>query len=180
MSATAPAISCDACHEVIHGKIVSALGKTWHPEHFKCDKCDKPIQGDTFNHHENKPWCQSCYTKHMLKSCHGCGKPITEKVIVAAGHHWHEEHFVCAACKKPLSGQSFFQKDGGNYCAKDYQDKFGSNCSGCKKPIVDSAIVALEGKWHQACFTCLNCKNPVTESTFHVRENRPLCTNCAK
>jgi len=36
----------------------------------------------------------------------------------------------------------------------------------------------LKQKWHPDCFTCCSCKEIVKESTFAVREGKPLCGNC--
>ncbi|XP_022644553.1 transforming growth factor beta-1-induced transcript 1 protein-like isoform X2 [Varroa jacobsoni] len=34
---------CAKCNEAIKEKCVTAMDKTWHPEHFQCAKCSKPI-----------------------------------------------------------------------------------------------------------------------------------------
>lgn len=55
---------------------------------------------------------------------------------------------------KPMSGESFFERDGKPYCKEDFENIFAAKCKGCEKPISDKAIVALEAKWHKDCFKC--------------------------
>lgn len=57
-------------------------------------------------------------------------------------------------CKKILTGQSFFEKNGNPYCKEDFNAKFADKCALCLQPITDKAIVALNEKWHQDCFKC--------------------------
>ena len=39
-SKTAPALLCDSCSRPIAGRIVTAVGKRFHPNCFRCDKCN--------------------------------------------------------------------------------------------------------------------------------------------
>jgi hypothetical protein len=43
---------CGACRRPIEGRIIHALGKTWHPEHFVCAHCERPFDGR--RHYEKK------------------------------------------------------------------------------------------------------------------------------
>lgn len=56
---------------------LTALGKSWHPEHFVCLVCEKPITAVTFNEREGNPVCSDCFAKKYSESCHQCHKPIT-------------------------------------------------------------------------------------------------------
>lgn len=170
---------CVTCSKVIQGKILTALGKSYHPEHFQCKKCNQPITGTKFQENNGDPYCERDYTELFSKRCRGCTKPIKEKVISALGFDWHEEHFTCAACKKLLAGQSFFERDGLPYCREDFLKKFADKCVGCRQAIADKAIVALNGKWHQDCFRCKKCDKPVVEEAFQVDDGRPVCSKCA-
>lgn len=40
---TLPHGVCAGCRKHISGEIVSALGRTFHPEHFNCSTCNKAI-----------------------------------------------------------------------------------------------------------------------------------------
>ncbi|KAJ0176869.1 hypothetical protein K1T71_008048 [Dendrolimus kikuchii] len=173
-----PAI-CASCNVVIQGRIVTALNKKWHPEHFACNTCRKPIDGAKFHQHNGGVHCVPCFAQHHSPKCHGCGEPITDRVIQALGVAWHAHHFVCGGCRKELGGGGFMEQAGRPYCSACYADKFAARCKGCNRPIVDKAIIALDAKWHRDCFTCMKCRNPVTDSTFSVMDNKPLCGKCA-
>ncbi|RVE45873.1 hypothetical protein evm_009472 [Chilo suppressalis] len=173
-----PAI-CSSCNAVISGRIVKALDKKWHPEHFTCHTCHKPIDGAKFHQHDGGVRCVPCFTKHHSPRCHGCGEPITDRVIQALGVSWHANHFVCGGCRKELGGGGFMEQAGRPFCSACYADKFAARCNGCAKPIVDKAIIALDAKWHRECFTCNKCRIPVTDATFSVLDNKPLCGKCA-
>lgn len=55
---------------------MTALGKSWHPEHFVCFVCEKPITAVTFNEREGNPVCSDCYAKKYSEKCHQCSKAI--------------------------------------------------------------------------------------------------------
>ncbi|CAH0715870.1 unnamed protein product, partial [Brenthis ino] len=172
-------VICNGCNSAIQGRIVTALNKKWHPEHFTCNTCRKPIDGAKFHQHDGGVHCVPCYTQFHSPRCHGCGDPITDRVIQALGVSWHAHHFVCGGCMKELGGGGFMEQAGRPYCSSCYADKFAPRCAGCATPIVDKAIIALDNKWHRECFTCTKCRNPVTDSTFSVLDNKPLCGKCA-
>ncbi|XP_063624677.1 transforming growth factor beta-1-induced transcript 1 protein isoform X1 [Cydia splendana] len=178
VSSDGPAV-CASCNATINGRIVTALNKKWHPEHFQCHSCRKPIDSAKFHQHDGAVHCVPCFTQHHSPRCHGCGDPITDRVIQALGVSWHANHFVCGGCKKELGGGGFMEQGGRPYCSECYAHKFAARCAGCSKPITDKAIIALDAKWHRECFTCKKCRNPVTDSTFSVMDNKPLCGKCA-
>lgn len=55
---------------------LTALGKSWHPEHFTCLVCEKPISAVTFNERDGSPVCSECYAKKYSETCNQCHKPI--------------------------------------------------------------------------------------------------------
>lgn len=69
---------CHKCNEVIQQRIITALGKTWHPEHFACKDCLLPITEATFNIQAGEPVCSDCFVKLYSGTCHGCKQPILE------------------------------------------------------------------------------------------------------
>lgn len=78
-----------------------------------------------------------------------------QKVVKAMGKTWHEDHFVCGGpCKKPMSGTPFFEREGKPYCKADFEKLFAAKCEGCKNPITENTVIALNAKWHKDCFKC--------------------------
>eukprot|EP00099_Drosophila_melanogaster_P001426 NP_001097003.1 uncharacterized protein Dmel_CG34325, isoform A [Drosophila melanogaster] len=171
---------CHKCNEVIQLRIITALGKTWHPEHFVCKDCQCPITEASFNINDGQPVCSACFVSNYSGICHGCKRPILERTIKAMGETWHEECFLCRGpCMQQLAGSSFYEHDGLPYCRTDFEHMFAARCGNCKAPITENAIVALDAKWHRECFKCKKCKTPITASSFVVEDNQPLCKACS-
>lgn len=171
---------CHKCNEVIAQRVITAMGKTWHPEHFACKDCKHPIDETIFNIQEGEPVCSACFIKNYTGTCQACKKPILDRTIKALGAAWHENCFCCEGpCSKPLAGTTYYERDGKAYCKTDFEELFAAKCAGCSKPIIENAILALDSKWHQNCFKCKKCANPITGSTFSVEENMPVCTGCS-
>lgn len=57
-------------------QILTALGKSWHPEHFVCSQCSQPITEGSFNQRDGMPVCSPCYVAKFTDICHGCNQPI--------------------------------------------------------------------------------------------------------
>jgi len=62
------------------------MGKTYHPEHFKCKECRK-LLSDYFVYND-EPYCKTCHEEISLDKCEYCQKPITEDKIPALGKFW--------------------------------------------------------------------------------------------
>ncbi|GAA50802.1 paxillin [Clonorchis sinensis] len=54
---------CYACSKPITGRCVNALGRRYHPEHFKCAYCLQTLQTGTFKEHSSKPYCHQCFAQ---------------------------------------------------------------------------------------------------------------------
>ncbi|KAJ8923323.1 hypothetical protein NQ315_001881 [Exocentrus adspersus] len=171
--------TCNQCKQVIQGGVLTALGKTWHPDHFICGGCKEPITESKFRTNDDKPYCTPCHIKLFAKTCHACDQPILDKCVQAMGANWHEDHFLCTDCKSKLIGTQFMDVAGLPYCQKCYVSKHADRCKGCGKPIPDKAIVALDAKWHQMCFRCSKCSKPIMkDQSFQVDGGKPHCVKC--
>lgn len=178
MNSTEP-IVCEHCKELIKGNILTALDKTWHLEHFCCNKCKQPIQDSTFNTKEDMPYCTRCYQKLFLNTCNTCGDVIMGKHVEAMGFFWHEDHFLCQHCKLKLIGTEFVEMEGIPFCFKCYLAKHAPRCRACTKPINEKAIIALDAKWHEKCFKCSKCEQLILkDQAFKVDAGMPRCLTC--
>jgi paxillin len=54
---------CHACEMPIAGRCVTAMSHKFHPEHFVCSFCRHELNKGTFKEHDNKPYCNRCFTK---------------------------------------------------------------------------------------------------------------------
>lgn len=93
------------------------------------------------------------------------------------GKTWHLEHFICGGpCKQQLSGKTFFERNGKPYCTADYERLYAPKCGGCKKPIAEKALSALESKWHKECFKCkVSCPMICTTPSLNILPDSGEC-----
>ncbi|OXA52524.1 transforming growth factor beta-1-induced transcript 1 protein isoform X2 [Folsomia candida] len=169
---------CAACNKPIVGQVVTALGKTWHPEHFCCAHCRSELGSKNFYEREGQPYCEDDYHQLYSPRCAYCNGPILDKCVTALDTNFHPEHFFCAHCGKQFGQEGFHEKDGKPYCRTDYLALFAPKCGGCSKPITDNYITALNAQWHPECFVCRDCKSSFAGTSFYTVEGKPVCGKC--
>ncbi|OBS63421.1 hypothetical protein A6R68_07975 [Neotoma lepida] len=54
---------CATCGLPVTGRCVSALGRRFHPDHFTCTFCLRPLTKGSFQERASKPYCQPCFLK---------------------------------------------------------------------------------------------------------------------
>lgn len=156
----APAGVCAACRKPIAGKVspcqhlalqacpwnsshspcasssqvLTALGKTWHPEHFTCAHCGRELDKGPFFEQGGRAFCEEDYHQAFSPRCAYCAGPIREvseppaspathqpgpsprlflqKVLTALEQTWHPEHFFCAHCGKMFGDEGMSQGAG--------------------------------------------------------------------
>ncbi|KAH3766189.1 focal contact protein paxillin [Pelomyxa schiedti] len=167
--------TCFFCNGPIQGEIIQALGKSYHPEHFRCGNCKSPLGTATFYEHEGRPNCEKCYSTLLCPRCAHCDQPILDRCITALGKKWHMNHFVCATCNNPFPNGMFYEKDGKPYCENDYAATFAAKCAGCDKSITGDCINALGQKWHPEHFVCNYCHKPFPGGSFFEYQNKAYC-----
>ncbi|XP_026706260.1 leupaxin [Athene cunicularia] len=172
---TATAGVCAACHKPIAGKVLTALGKTWHSEHFTCTRCGQELGGCPFFERGGQAYCQEDYYQAFTPRCAYCAGPICEKVLTALDQTWHPEHFFCAHCGKVFGDDGFHERGGKPYCRQDFLAMFAPKCQGCERPVTDNYLSALQGVWHPECFVCAECLSGFASGSFFELEGRPYC-----
>ena len=55
---------------------MSAIGKTFHPEHFACNSCKNSLQNQGFVEEQDKMFCETCYNNFFAPKCASCGNSI--------------------------------------------------------------------------------------------------------
>ncbi|XP_032953590.1 paxillin isoform X4 [Rhinolophus ferrumequinum] len=166
---------CGACKKPIAGQVVTAMGKTWHPEHFVCTHCQEEIGSRNFFERDGQPYCEKDYHNLFSPRCYYCNGPILDKVVTALDRTWHPEHFFCAQCGAFFGPEGFHEKDGKAYCRKDYFDMFAPKCGGCTRAILENYISALNTLWHPECFVCRECFTPFINGSFFEHDGQPYC-----
>nr|CAH7746133.1 unnamed protein product [Callosobruchus chinensis] len=145
---------CSACDKPIVGQVITALGKTWHPEHFTCAHCSQELGTRNFFERDGKPYCEPDYHNLFSPRCAYCNGPILDKCVTALEKTWHMDHFFCAQCGKQFGEEGFHERDGKPYCRDDYFDMFAPKCGACNRAIMENYISALNSQWHPDCFVC--------------------------
>lgn len=68
---------CKQCAKPIEGDYVTALGADWHPQHFCCALCQRPIAEAHFTLHDGQPCHPACYENQLVPRCTLCHKALT-------------------------------------------------------------------------------------------------------
>ncbi|XP_013913795.1 PREDICTED: transforming growth factor beta-1-induced transcript 1 protein-like [Thamnophis sirtalis] len=166
---------CASCQKPIAGQVVTALGSTWHPEHFVCTYCQKEMGGSNFFEKDGAPYCERDYFQLFSPRCGFCNEPILDKMVTALDKNWHPEHFCCVKCRRPFGEEGFHEKDGKQYCRQDFYELFSTRCQGCSQAILENYISALNALWHPECFVCRECYTPFMNGSFFEHGGRPFC-----
>nr|XP_046248482.1 leupaxin [Scatophagus argus] len=167
---------CASCNKSIVGKMITALGEVWHPEHFVCMVCKEELSTTGFFERDGRPYCDRDYHQLFSPRCAYCKGPITHNILTALDQTWHPEHFFCAHCGGLFGSEGFIEKDGKPYCNKDFYSLFAPKCSGCGESVRENYLTAANGTWHSECFVCSDCLKPFTGGCFMELDGRPLCS----
>uniref|UniRef100_G3UH89 Actin-binding LIM protein 2 n=1 Tax=Loxodonta africana TaxID=9785 RepID=G3UH89_LOXAF len=161
---------CFRCDQFIEGEVVSALGRTYHPDCFVCAVCRLPFPpGDRVTFNGKECLCQKCslptslgssaHPSQGLRNCGGGGSEIRNgQSLGVLDKHWEFGRFTCKALwGKFLSARAYIHMDGLPYCEADYHSKFGIRCDSCGKFITGPVLEAGEKHYHPACALCVRC-----------------------
>ncbi|MEW6752304.1 MAG: protein DA1 [Candidatus Latescibacterota bacterium] len=99
----ADSLRCAACGQEITGTYVTALDRTWHPEHFACAGCGRALAGESFLAHDGAAYCPACYHERFSARCAICAQPLTTAYAEDAwGNRYHPRHTqevsACSSC----------------------------------------------------------------------------------
>ncbi|CAB3371416.1 Hypothetical predicted protein [Cloeon dipterum] len=171
---------CIACaKEITRGPFITALGKTWCPDHFMCvnSQCQRPLQDCGFVEEKGDLYCEFCFEQFLAPACDKCRKKIKGDCLNAIGKHFHPECFNCAYCGKLFGNSPFFLEDGLPYCEGDWNELFTTKCFACGFPIEagDRWVEALNNNYHSQCFNCTSCKKNLEGQSFFAKQGRPFC-----
>ncbi|XP_058246308.1 leupaxin [Hemibagrus wyckioides] len=167
---------CASCGKCIAGKMITALGQVWHPEHFVCVVCKEELGTKGFFERDGKPYCEADYQNMYSPRCAYCQGPIVQNILTAMDRSWHPEHFFCSHCGERFGTDGFMECEGKPYCPKDFYMLFAPKCSGCGEPVRDNYLSAANGTWHPDCFVCADCLKPFGDGCFMELDGRPLCS----
>ncbi|XP_055141657.1 actin-binding LIM protein 3 isoform X6 [Symphalangus syndactylus] len=185
---------CDSCRDFITGEVISALGRTYHPQCFVCSLCRKPFPiGDKVTFSGKECVCQTC-SQSMASSkpikirgpshCAGCKEEIKHgQSLLALDKQWHVSCFKCQTCSVILTGE-YISKDGVPYCESDYHAQFGIKCETCDRYISGRVLEAGGKHYHPTCARCVRCHQMFTEGEEMYLTGsevwHPICKQAAR
>jgi len=171
---------CAGCGRDIEDRIVNALDKAWHYNHFTCDKCHEPLADREFFVDGGKAYCEKDYHSSFVKRCSACGTHIKGAMVTAVDKHYCETCFKChhPGCGEVLGGKSFYEHDGKPYCKQHYQVSNDMVCP-CGRGIGKGQYASAQGrKWHTECFVCGYCKKTLIGLSFAEDNGKVYCVPC--
>ncbi|KAL7977578.1 hypothetical protein Chor_009527 [Crotalus horridus] len=184
---------CASCQKPIAGQVVTALGSTWHPEHFVCTYCQKEMGGSNFFEKDGAPYCERDYFQLFSPRCGFCNEPILDVrgFHEKDGKQYCRQDFYelfstrCQGCSQAILenyisalNAFFFEHSGRPFCEIHYHKQRGSLCSGCEKPITGRCITAMGRKFHPEHFVCAFCLKQLNKGTFKEQNEKPYCHPC--
>lgn len=182
-------------------RCITALGKTWHPEHFLCSHCSKAFESARFMEHDGLAFCESCYFTLFAATCAGCAQTIMDEYVTALDRKWHTGCFVCTVCalgrgwlacctltpdalgglqdcRQPFDQMGYFERDGKPYCETHFHALNNSLCMHCRKAIVGRCITAAGQRFHPEHFVCAHCQRALDTGLFKSHQAKPYCVTC--
>ncbi|KAG7277679.1 hypothetical protein CRUP_024499 [Coryphaenoides rupestris] len=153
---------CGACRRPIEGRVVNAMGKQWHVEHFVCAKCEKPFLGHRHYERKGLAYCETHYNQLFGDVCYHCNR-----VIEGDGRYLE-------MCQNLYV---FFIYIYVCVCAHIYThiDKLMKNMC----VFHDSVVSALNKAWCVSCFACSTCNTKLTlKDKFVEVDLKPVCKHC--
>ncbi|CAD5117049.1 DgyrCDS5872 [Dimorphilus gyrociliatus] len=147
-----------------------------------CTECNISLSGKKYLMRNENSCCVQCYEKLYSNTCEACQKVIgTEfKDVCYEDKHWHENCFICCCCEKSLVNEPFATKENSLYCANCYEEQFAMRCDSCTKPLRGGMKkFEYDGKkYHEECFVCFLCSEPIGSRSFVPREGNITCIGC--
>ncbi|CDW52001.1 actin binding protein UNC 115 [Trichuris trichiura] len=144
-------VRCGLCNQFIEGDVTNFLNKSFHPNCFKCDRCNPLLA--------------------FFLVCAACDQCISSgQVLLALDTQWHTWCFKCTVCHCVLHGeymekylQCFLLNQMGyrtafaiTTCSLAGNFHFHPNCarcSRCEAPFLDGQEMYMHGNeiWHPSC-----------------------------
>ncbi|XP_058462924.1 uncharacterized protein LOC131437534 [Malaya genurostris] len=188
-------IICRGCKLVISlGEVAvkaERAGKSaaWHPQCFKCHKCEELLADLVYFYHGNKVYCARDLADILkIPRCSACDELIfTKEYTAAEGATFHIKHFCCYHCDAALAGQQYVPDEKSNMplCLTCYDTYFAKSCHYCHEIIgpAEQGVVWGNIHWHGSCFLCSGkeCGKSLIGGRFCVKNEKPFCSNqCLK
>jgi len=170
---------CGHCNEIIKGQYISALGQSWHPDHFVCTECGKPFEGNQFHKHNDKPYCEQHFNELFAEVCAKCGEKIEGQVFEALEQKFHLDCFVCTVGDHKIGeGVNFHLHNDKVYCPEHFEELFLQKCAGCGDIIKGQYVKVLDAHYHPGCWKCADCGKVISSDNCGQHNGKFFCRTC--
>ncbi|XP_064383280.1 actin-binding LIM protein 2-like [Halichondria panicea] len=166
---------CKTCGDFVEGRVVTALGNSYHPQCFVCDRCKDEIHSGTVVTYNDRQeiLCQRCTDIALNEEDNESNMPRAEKQLNPSTELSRSGSF--SSQQEDIHKIFDFSK------VPDVDPKTRTHlgkCAGCRESIRScQSLIALERHWHLFCFTCSVCKKLLT-SEYMAKGNNPYCEPC--
>lgn len=161
--------NCHYCHKKIEVKWLNVDGNYYHPEHFVCANCLKPISDSLFFVQNDRYYDSTCFATFISKRCDFCGKAIIGEAVYYNSMTFHSTCYNesvgmhCVVCGNVVLEEFFIDKRGNAVCRRHKDD--AKRCSACQ--IFLSPI--FNGSWSKLDDGRVLCEHCQTTSVTEMR-----------
>ena len=164
---------CNKCGQYVEGEVVTALGKTYHQNCFRCAGCQNPFPtGERVTFTGKSCLCQSCAAKENIVSSittkNGTAKTSTSLDVIRNGKNVSSKDSKSTkngSAKQPPTTSS----SAGKLTLDD------GKCAGCNAELKDGqALMALDKHYHVWCFKCKACDS-LLHGEYMGKDGQPYC-----
>lgn len=132
--------TCEVCKQPITtDQFVQTGDKYYHPEHFTCANCRKPISSARYFERDSHLYDSVCYVELYAPRCSKCEKPIPGEVVEVGSDLYHEACYTdqvalrCDYCKQIIEGP-YIVDYWGNNIHKSHKGNVGQ-CEYCGRYV---------------------------------------------
>lgn len=136
-SAMALPYICSYCHKKIEAQWIEVDGNYYHPHHFLCANCLKPIGERLFFVHNDRYYDSTCFATFVTNRCDFCGKPILDEAVFLNSKTYHSSCYNesvgrrCVVCGQVVL-EEFFTDLRGQAVCRAHKDN-AERCSACQQ-----------------------------------------------
>jgi len=115
------------------------------------------------------------HQEHFI--CQSCTKGLLGDYLTVNGFYFHPDCLNCMKCLNSLIEQPLLcTQEGKLYCSKDAPRDL---CAGCGERIEEGRVIPVGDKnWHEKCFVCAECSEPLAGKMYVTHQDRYLCKSC--
>jgi len=165
---------CFACKKGIERKSIAADGKDYHPECFKCQKCEKQLGEKYLKNDVGEILCDACASEDgsVLRRCVKCEELIKEGIVLFGKDQdtFHEACFTCHECNNKMDEFGVWEEGGKRRylcvtCVKKKQEETAGEVVVKTTRIISSSGTSKSKKKEEQSTPgiCLKCKKGPNE-----------------